>query len=109
MKECMLMDSRLRNVNLPPKLKCHYCNKSYNQANFSKKQLDDARLQIQNSGRIVQNPKCNKCTGGRVFELECVMCHKTKGEKDFSKTQRKAPDNAVCLSSSYFRQWLILI
>ena len=38
----VLTHSRLRNVNLPPKLKCHYCNKSYNQASFSKKQLQDS-------------------------------------------------------------------
>jgi hypothetical protein len=107
--EGRLTDSRLRNINVPQKLKCHYCNKNYNQASFSKKQLDEVRLQIQTSGKIVQNPKCNKCTGARVFELECVMCHKTKGEKEFSKTQRKVPDDAVCSLFRQRRQLLTLI
>jgi hypothetical protein len=107
--EGRLTDSRLRNINVPQKLKCHYCNKNYNQASFSKKQLDEVRLQIQTSGKIVQNPKCNKCTGARIFELECVMCHKTKGEKEFSKTQRKVPDDAVCSSFRQRRQLLTLM
>ncbi|KAF2629826.1 hypothetical protein BU25DRAFT_364158 [Macroventuria anomochaeta] len=87
---------RLRCVPLPAKLKCNMCLKNYNQANFSQKQLTDVRWQVSRSGRITTNPKCSKCTGGQLVEIECVMCHKTKGLEGYAKVQRKKPDDATC-------------
>ncbi|KAJ8116054.1 hypothetical protein OPT61_g2445 [Boeremia exigua] len=87
---------RLRGVRLPAKLKCIMCQKNFNEANFSQKQLTDVRYQVSRTGRITTNPKCFRCTGGQLVEMECVMCHKTKGLEDFAKTQRKNPDNARC-------------
>lgn len=60
---------------------------------FSEKQLNDARWQIEDRGRIHTPIKCRTCTGGsHIFEIECTMCNKTKGLEEFSKTQRKADD-----------------
>ncbi|KAH6618575.1 Stc1 domain-containing protein [Boeremia exigua] len=72
------------------------CLRNYNQANFSQKQLTDVRYQVSKAGRINTNPKCFKCTGGQLVELDCVMCHKTKGLEEFAKTQRKNTDSARC-------------
>ena len=93
-----LISSRLRRVPLPPKLKCGMCLKNFNAANFSEKQKTDVRWQISRYGKITTNPKCSKCTGGQLVEIECVMCHKTKGLEDFAKVQRKKPDDAVRIS-----------
>jgi hypothetical protein len=71
------------------------CLKNYNAANFSEKQKTDARWQISRQGRITSNPKCFKCTGGQLVEIECSHCHKTKGLEEFAKTQRRKPDDAV--------------
>jgi hypothetical protein len=90
---------RLRGVPIPAKLKCNMCLKNYNQANFSQKQLTDVRWQVSKQGRITTNPKCFKCTGGQLVEIECTMCHKTKGLEEFAKVQRKRPDDAVRTSN----------
>ncbi|KAF1929173.1 uncharacterized protein M421DRAFT_133129 [Didymella exigua CBS 183.55] len=87
---------RLKRVPLPPKLKCSMCEKNYNAANFGEKQKTDVRWQISRAGRITTNPKCSKCTGGQLVEIECTHCHKTKGLEDFAKVQRRKPDNAQC-------------
>ena len=80
---------------MPPKLKCGMCQRNYNAANFSEKQKADVRWQLLNAGRITTNPKCLKCTGGQLVEMECTMCHTAKGLEGFAKTQRKKPDDAV--------------
>ncbi|KAF2131205.1 hypothetical protein P153DRAFT_430422 [Dothidotthia symphoricarpi CBS 119687] len=87
---------RLRGVPLPEKIKCGRCNKNFNHANFSTKQLTDARFQIRNQGRIVKNPNCQRCTGKQVVEIECIMCHKTQGLEAFARVQRKNPSDAKC-------------
>lgn len=74
------------------------CEKNYNAANFSEKQKTDVRWQLSRSGRITTLPRCFKCTGGQIVEIECVLCHKTKGLEDFAKVQRRKPDDAVCIS-----------
>lgn len=90
-----LTSSRLRRVTLPAKLRCNMCLKNFNQASFSQKQLTDVRWQVSRTGKITTNPKCSKCTGSQPVEIECVMCHKTKGLEEYSKTQRRRPDDAV--------------
>lgn len=90
-----LTSSRLRRISLPAKIKCNMCMKNFNQANFSQKQLTDARYQVSTRGKIVTNPKCFKCTGGQLVELECYMCQKTKGLEAYAKSQRKNTDEAV--------------
>lgn len=78
---------------MPEKIKCGRCNKNMSNKRYSEKQLNDARWQIEDRGRIHTPIKCRTCTGGgHIFELECMMCNKTKGLKEFSKTQRKADD-----------------
>ncbi|KAJ4398641.1 hypothetical protein N0V91_010073 [Didymella pomorum] len=87
---------RLRGIQLPPKMKCNMCLRNYNAANFSEKQKTDARWQISKQGRITTNPRCFKCTGGQLVEIECSHCHKTKGLEDFAKSQRRKPGDAQC-------------
>lgn len=93
----LLIGSRLRNVTLPAKLKCNMCEKNYNSANFSKKQLDDARYQILKTNKIMKNPRCIKCNGQQVVEIECVVCYKTKGLEQFANSQSKDKGTAVCV------------
>ena len=71
------------------------CDKNLPQVRFSNKQLNDVRSQIEKEGRMTKTPKCLTCSGGRLVELECVVCHKTKGLEDFAKSQRKVQDTAV--------------
>ena len=97
---------RLRHIPLPPKLKCNMCLRNYNQANFSEKQKTDVRWQISRAGKITTLPKCFKCTGGQLVEIECVMCHKTKGLEDYAKTQRRKPDDAVRILDLYVERVL---
>ncbi|UPX16030.1 UV-damaged DNA-binding protein rad7 [Ascochyta rabiei] len=88
---------RLRRVALPSRLKCSMCSKNFNTALFSEKQLADARWQISRSVPLSKiSTKCVKCSGQRVVEIECVMCHETKGLEAFAKAQRKKPDDATC-------------
>ncbi|KAJ4994413.1 hypothetical protein SVAN01_00242 [Stagonosporopsis vannaccii] len=88
--------ARLRRVSLPPKLKCNMCEKNYNAANFSQKQLTDVRYQISTMNKIIKNPKCFNCSGRQLVELECYMCHKTKGLEGFAKSQRNNTEEARC-------------
>lgn len=75
------------------------CLKNYNQAMFSEKQLTDVRWQLSRStNKITTNPKCVKCSGHAPVEIECVMCHKTKGLEEYAKVQRRKPDDAVCVA-----------
>lgn len=90
-----LTPTSLRGIPLPAKLKCNMCLRNYNAANFSEKQKTDVRYQISKQGRITTNPKCLKCTGGQLVEIECSHCHKTKGLEDFAKVQRRKPDDSV--------------
>ncbi|KAF9698346.1 hypothetical protein EKO04_003645 [Ascochyta lentis] len=90
---------RLRRVALPAKLKCSMCSRNLSQITFSEKQLSDVRWQLSRPAplnRIDTNPKCVKCSGQRVVEIECVMCHETKGLEAYAKVQRRKPDDATC-------------
>lgn len=73
------------------------CLKNYNVAMYSEKQLTDVRWQLSRANKITTNPKCLKCAGQTIVEIECVMCHKTKGLEDFAKAQRKKLDDAVSI------------
>lgn len=94
-------------IALPKKIKCSRCLKTIHQSKFSARQLNHARWQVQNSGRIGEGMKCQRCTGQQTVELECTMCDKTKGLEAFSKTQRAQPDTAVWASTSGLRLLLI--
>ena len=95
-----LTRSSLQDVPLPPKIKCHRCEKNLPTVKFSEKQLNDFRAQIyqtygeNTTSRII----CRKCIGGAqaIVELECTVCGKTKALDAFAKSQRKVPDTAVC-------------
>lgn len=87
-------------------MKCNMCLRNYNAANFSEKQKTDARWQISKQGRITTNPRCFKCTGGQLVEIECSHCHNTKGLEDFAKSQRRKPGDAVCMR--LWTLWLVL-
>ncbi|OCK73768.1 hypothetical protein K432DRAFT_398622 [Lepidopterella palustris CBS 459.81] len=93
-----LSADKLKGVKLPNKIKCGRCIKWKSQVNFSNKQLAEARYQYYKGGvnaNVTIN--CRLCTGGQVVELECWMCHKTKGLDEFAKAQRSKPDNAKCM------------
>lgn len=87
---------RVALVALPPKIKCGRCFKSFNQPNFSNKQLTDARYQVLKFGKINKAPNCQKCSGQQIVEIECTRCDKTKGLEEFAKSQIRKPDTAVC-------------
>ncbi|KAF2830254.1 hypothetical protein CC86DRAFT_379695 [Ophiobolus disseminans] len=88
---------KLKSIALPEKVKCGRCNKSMGHARYSEKQLTDYRWQIKNGARPIKLPRCQKCAGGnQLVELECTMCHVTKGLGDFARTQRNVPDTAQC-------------
>lgn len=97
----LLTSNWLRRVPLPLRLKCDMCERNYNAANFSQKQLTDVRYQISTMGKITKNPKCFKCTGHQLVELECYMCHKTKGLEAFAKSQRSNPEEAVSIQRHF--------
>ncbi|OAL49866.1 hypothetical protein IQ07DRAFT_631853 [Pyrenochaeta sp. DS3sAY3a] len=87
---------QLKGIPLPAKIRCGRCLKHKAEANFSIKQLNEARLQVQASGKITKAPTCKPCTGQRIVEIECHVCGETKGLEQFAKTQRREPDTAVC-------------
>ncbi|KAF1916691.1 Stc1 domain-containing protein [Ampelomyces quisqualis] len=87
----------LKGVTIPQKIKCGRCRKNLPHIQYSTKQLTDYRYQVKHNGnREVTKPiNCMKCSGGsQIVELECQICHKTKGLEDFAKSQRKQPDTA---------------
>ncbi|KAF2634989.1 hypothetical protein P280DRAFT_474087 [Massarina eburnea CBS 473.64] len=88
----------LKDVPLPPKIKCGRCSKWLGHAQYSVKQLCDARRAIKSSGHNAQySINCQGCSGnGQVVELTCCFCRRTKGLEDFAKSQRKKPDSAKC-------------
>lgn len=83
------------------------CSRNFNQANFSQKQLTDVRYQLSTRGQILTNPRCLKCTGQPLVELECFMCHKTKGLEAFAKSQRQDTDNAVRILCDWSTQAML--
>ena len=75
------------------------CDKNRSLANYSEKQKTDVRVQLSRPPyQIIKNPKCSQCTGGQIVELECTMCHHTKGLEAFAKSQSRKPDTAVRIS-----------
>jgi DNA repair protein RAD7 len=85
----------LTGVPIAAKIKCGRCRKNLPQTKYSTKQLTDLRYQIKHQGRCTKAINCQPCTGNQVVEIECTMCHKTKGLEEFAKCQRNKPDTAV--------------
>ena len=79
---------------IPAKIKCGRCSKNLPHTKYSTKQLTDLRYQISQGVREPKPINCHSCTGNQLVEIECTMCHKTKGLEEFAKCQRK-PDTAV--------------
>jgi hypothetical protein len=94
----LLIFYRLKGVPVPPKIKCGRCHKNFPPTKYSAKQLTNLRYQIHNHGRQTTAIKCMNCTGQQVVELECTMCHKTKGLEEYAKSQRSKPDTAVSIT-----------
>ncbi|KAL5116011.1 UV-damaged DNA-binding protein rad7 [Pleosporales sp. CAS-2024a] len=86
----------LMNVELPPRIKCGRCDVGLPPAKYSTKQLTDLRFHFKTQGNYDKRINCQKCTGQPIVEIECIMCHKTKGILDFAKSQRTKPDDAKC-------------
>ncbi|KAF2263439.1 hypothetical protein CC78DRAFT_617697 [Lojkania enalia] len=89
----------LRGVTIPNKLKCDRCSRYFGHTRFSHKQILDAKRAIKDKGvNATYRIKCMACAGGPLVEIECMMCHKTKGLEEFAKVQRAKPDNAKCMA-----------
>ncbi|KAF2872924.1 Stc1 domain-containing protein [Massariosphaeria phaeospora] len=87
----------LKGVPLPDKVKCDRCHRYLIQDRYSQNQLDKARYDIMKRGPTARYvAHCRGCAGGQTVEIECIMCHKTKGLEDFAKSQKKKPDSAKC-------------
>ncbi|KAH7398634.1 Stc1 domain-containing protein [Phaeosphaeria sp. MPI-PUGE-AT-0046c] len=87
----------LKGILIPAKIKCGRCSKNLPQVKYSTKQLTDFCYQVKTQGRITKDINCHNCSGGaQVVELECTMCHKTKGQEDFARSQWAKPDTARC-------------
>ncbi|KAK7569941.1 Stc1 domain-containing protein [Phyllosticta citricarpa] len=88
-------EAHVSNIGLPDKMKCGRCNKMKDTArNFSNKQQNDAKDKVRAGKAATAN--CMLCTGQQPKELECQRCDKWLALDDFSKAQRKNPDNAIC-------------
>jgi DNA repair protein RAD7 len=81
-------------IAIPDKIRCGSCRKNFGQAKYSTKQLTDLRYHIKTTGAVTA-VRCRTCTGAPIVEIECMMCHKTKGLEEFAKSQARKPDNAV--------------
>ncbi|KAH7075967.1 Stc1 domain-containing protein [Paraphoma chrysanthemicola] len=88
--------AQLRNIQLPPKVKCGRCSRNLPLARFSEKQLTDARYQVLHHGSIAKPINCQNCTGAQITEIECTFCFKWKGLEDFAKSQRANSNTARC-------------
>ncbi|EAT85278.2 hypothetical protein SNOG_07812 [Parastagonospora nodorum SN15] len=66
---------------------------AYSQSEIDR-QLTDLRWQVRTAGNYTQPINCRRCTGEPLVEIECFMCHKTKGLEEFAKSQRCSPDHA---------------
>jgi DNA repair protein RAD7 len=99
---------RLKGIPVPPKIKCGRCYKNLPPTKYSTKQLTDLRSQIHQTGRQTAAINCQTCTGQHLVELECTICHKTKGLEDFAKSQKSKPDTAVRMTTFDFDDSLIL-
>lgn len=90
---------QLREVSIPPKIRCKTCSKWKVPNQYSNKQIDDLKYKIRVHGQdATQTDKvirCLGCTGVQRTELECVLCCKVKSLDMFAKTHRKNPDEAV--------------
>ncbi|KAL2825161.1 Stc1 domain-containing protein [Aspergillus cavernicola] len=92
---------RLESVNLPDKVKCKTCKKYRVQSAFSKRQLEILRNAVVVEGPHALNgghANCRNCTGVQTMELRCRECDQVKGTSEFAIGQRKAHEDARCLS-----------
>lgn len=68
---------------------------------FSKRQLERLVDERMAKGPSVFSPdwkglsKCRQCVGGQNVEMTCMLCNCVKGLDEFSKAQRRNPDEAV--------------
>ncbi|KAL2350225.1 Stc1 domain-containing protein [Cryomyces antarcticus] len=89
--------NKLKQVQLPEKIRCTSCKKHKPQIQYSNKQMADLRHAIFTRGSgATTKIRCRNCTGTQVTELECVGCDTVKGLDEFSRTHRRNPDNARC-------------
>lgn len=67
---------------------------------FSKAQHAKVREAIHRNGQnaVLPDVRCIPCSGGQILEMHCQSCDAWKGNSQFSKAQRKTPDNAVSLT-----------
>ncbi|KAL4803523.1 Stc1 domain-containing protein [Aspergillus unguis] len=92
---------QLENVQLPDKIKCKTCKKLRSAHAYSNRQLDYFRNAFVVQGQRALaggHANCRDCTGQQTMELNCCICHKTKGLDEFALNQRKEHENARCLS-----------
>ncbi|KAH3945487.1 hypothetical protein HBH53_146050 [Parastagonospora nodorum] len=86
----------LMGVPIPTRIRCGRCERNLPQTQYSTRQLTDLRWQVRTAGNYTQPINCRRCTGEPLVEIECFMCHKTKGLEEFAKSQRCSPDHAQC-------------
>ncbi|KAL8650943.1 MAG: hypothetical protein Q9226_004936 [Calogaya cf. arnoldii] len=90
----------LNSTKLPNKTRCKACHKLKAIGNFSNKQQLDFRHRLAGPyGEKLRSPisetiVCKACTPGPISELTCCVCGDPKSLDEFSKNQRKDPDNA---------------
>ncbi|KAL8849200.1 MAG: hypothetical protein Q9221_005826 [Calogaya cf. arnoldii] len=93
----------LNSTKLPDKTRCKACHKLKAIGNFSNKQQLDFRHRLAGPyaeklrSPISETIVCKACTPGPISELTCCLCGFPKSLDEFSKNQRKDPDNARCL------------
>ncbi len=89
---------------------CLDCKKFKAPAQYSNKQLNDYRFKIhtrQHVTNISAQLRCRHCTGEQTHELQCTgPCALWKCLEDFSKNQRKRPENAVGCSNWDLWGWI---
>ncbi len=65
---------------------------------YSKRQLSTVNFKISRGIHVSPfnaNVKCRNCTGEQLAELTCTVCGELKDMTQYSRAQRKKPDDAV--------------
>jgi hypothetical protein len=84
---------------------CRECKKWKSPLQYSNKQCNDYRYKVHACQRVTSisaELRCRNCTGDQAQELLCTgPCALWKVLNDFSKNQRRRPENAVsCLKKN---------
>ena len=89
---------------------CCGCQKSKTLSYFSQRQLDTARHVISRGGRPT-SAKCIACfeMSTHKLEMQCKQCDKVLSLDDFSRSQRRDPDNAVSVYMAFSLQFDLII